>query len=187
MEIIDTISAPNNPQPIKDTVLRYGGYSAAASVLISLVFYLTGINMFSLSGMVIGFTVTIGVSFAIAALAMRYQRDRLDGGVISYGRALAIGMLVLLIGSFASGLWNYVLVNLIDPGYINSLKDQFVHTWGDTIPADKMDKALANFDQATDFMQSMKRAVINGAIFSLIISLITAAFMKRGPRMDYMQ
>lgn len=187
METIDGPNTPTNSQPIWNTVLRYGGYSAAVSVLLSLLFYLSGINMFTLSGTIISFVFILGVSFTIAAMAMRYQRDKLDGGIISYGKALAIGVLVVMIGSFASGIWNYVLVNFIDPDYIATLKEQFVHTWGDTIPADRMEEALARFDDAAGFTQALKSAVMSGAIFGLIVGLITAAFIKREPRMDYMR
>jgi uncharacterized membrane protein (DUF106 family) len=123
----------------------------------------------------------------MAALAMRHQRDQLDGGIISYAKALSVGIVVVLIGMIISSFWNYVLVNFIDTEYINRLKEQFIATWGESMPEDSLDEALAGFDKAGNLLETIKSSLIGGTIFGLIIGLITAAFMKREPMKEYMR
>lgn len=183
MNSIDTPA----PSPIWNTVLRYGGICGGIMVLFSLVTYLADMDMMSISGVLILYGAIFAIGFTTAAMAMRYQRDQLDNGVISYGKALAVGLLVVLIGMFISGMWNYVLVNFIDPEYLSRMKEQFTATWGDRMPEESLDEALAGFDKAGDILQTLKSSLIGGTIFGLIVGLITAGFMKREPMKDYMR
>lgn len=187
MNTLDNPVPVSSNQPIWNTVLRYSGYYSAAAILLSLIFYLVDFNLFSFSGMAISFVSYLALGFGVAVMSMAYQRDKLDNGVISYGKALLIGFLVILAGSFVAGIWNYVLVNLIDPNYVPALKEQFANTWGESMPADQLEKTMAEFDKAGDLFQSIKSGVLNGGVMGIIVALISAAFMKREPKMDYMR
>lgn len=187
MNSLDNAVTPTPNQPIWNTVLKYGAYCGGLMVLFSLLSYLADVNVMSAGGMVILYGSILAIGFTMAALAMRYQRDQLDGGLLSYGKALGIGLLVILIGMIISSFWNYLLVNFIDPGYLSHMKEQFMETWGDKIPEASLDEALAGFDKAGQFLEVIKSSLMGGTIFGLIIGLITAAFMKREPKKDYMR
>jgi hypothetical protein len=92
-----------------------------------------------------------------------------------------VALLTVFIGVFISSVWNYVLVNFIDPDIISAMKDDFVETWGQSMPQEALDKALEGFDKAGDVGPTLKNALIGGLIYGLIIGLISAAFMKRQP------
>jgi hypothetical protein len=179
MAIIDSPNALQTPPSFWNTVLRYGGISAIAGVVMSLLFYLLDFNMMSFSGMAIQFIVAFGISVTIAALAIKYQRDNFDGGYIGYGRALLIGLLVILVGSLGSSVWNYILINFIDPGYVDNLKDKFIETWGENMPAENLEEALEGFDKAGDILTILKNGIIGGLVVGLITGLIAAGIMKR--------
>ena len=179
MAVIDSPSPANTPAPIWNTVLRYGGFSALAGVVISPLFYLLDFNMMSFTGIAVQFIVAIGVSVVIAALAIKYQRETFDGGYIGFGRALLIGLLVTAVGSLGSSLWNYILINFIDPGYIDNLKEKFMETWGENMPPEALEQSLEGFDKAGEPLTILKNGIFGGAIVGLIVGLISAAIMKR--------
>lgn len=187
MDSIDTANSPTPNAPIWNTVLQYGGYCGGIMVAFSLLTYLMDLNVMSVSGMLTVYGSILVIGFVMAAIAMRYQRDQLDGGLLSYGKALGIGVLVILIAMVISSFWNYILVNFIDPEYISRLQDQFMETWGANMPEDAMEKALEGFEEAGNFITVLKNGLIGGTIFGLIIGLITAAFMKRDPKVDTMR
>ncbi|MBK8192995.1 MAG: DUF4199 domain-containing protein [Lewinellaceae bacterium] len=85
-------------------------------------------------GIAVLYGTTLIISFIFATMAIRHQRDRIDDGYISYGRALLVGLLVVMAGVIVSGFWNYILVNFVDPNYVVNLKEQFVEAWGDKMP-----------------------------------------------------
>ena len=94
---------------------------------------------------------------------------------------------MVLLGTFVSGLWNYLLINFIDPNYISALKEQFTNTWGESMPSEQLETTMAEFDKAGELSQTIITGVKNGAVLGIIVSLISAAFMKREPKMDYMR
>lgn len=89
---------PNNP--IVNTVLRYGGYNGLIAIALSMTFYLLGVDIFSISGMLTATLLPVTASVIMAVLAIKHQRDQLDGGYIKYGKALLVGLIVVFTGSF---------------------------------------------------------------------------------------
>jgi len=181
MSTLDTPQSSQPNSPVWDTVLRYGLYCAGGYVVLSLLMYLISFNMMTFGGMAIFYLCLFGVGFAFAIMATRHQRDAVDGGYITYGKALLVGLLTVFAGVFLSSFWNYILVNFIDPGYVDTLKEQFLETWGERMPADALEKTMEEFDQSGDLLKIIKQGLIGGAIYGLIIGLISAAFLKRQP------
>lgn len=177
-------SSPAATSPIWNTVLRYGAYAGGGIVLLSLLIYLTNFNVMAISGMAVFYGAMLLVNFGAAIMAIRYQRDDLDGGYISYGKALLVGLLVVLVGTFISGLWNYLLVNFIDPNYVAGMKEQFVEAWGDKMPAENLEEALEGFDKAGDLFTNLKNGIVGGIFFGLFVGLISAAFLKKQPEIS---
>lgn len=187
METIDSSNAPVKNAPIWDTVLRYGCYNAGIAIAISLIVYLLDVNVMSISGMAMIYLPLLAIGFVMAVLAIKHQRDKLDGGIISYGKALSVALLMTLLATFISSLWNYVLINFIDTEYVARLQEQFMSTWGENMPQEALEEALEGFEKAGDLFEILKNAVVSGTIFGLIVGLISAAFMKRDPKPDFLR
>ena len=97
MDSIDTANTPTPNTPIWNTVMQYGGYCGGIMVAFSLLTYLMDLNVMSFSGILTVYGSILVIGFVMAAMAMRYQRDELDGGLLSYGKALSVGVLVIFI------------------------------------------------------------------------------------------
>ncbi|MBL7807881.1 MAG: DUF4199 domain-containing protein [Saprospiraceae bacterium] len=164
-----------------NNILRQGGFAGLALTGFSIISYLLNINLMSFSGIALLYGVMFTVGFIFAIIAIRYQRDKVDGGFISYGKALLIALLTVFIGVFISSIWNYVMVNFIDPEILNVMKEEFIETWGQSMPPDALDQALEGFDKAGDLFTTLKSALTGGLIYGLIVGLISAAFLKKQP------
>ncbi|HLP95929.1 MAG TPA: DUF4199 domain-containing protein [Saprospiraceae bacterium] len=175
----------DTPVPSKqldwNNILRQGAFAGLALTAFSIITYLLNVNLMAISGIALLYSVMFAVSFTFAIMAIKYQRDKLDGGYISYGKALLIALATVFIGVLISSLWNYVLVNFIDPNVISVMKEEFIETWGQSMPADALDQALEGFDKAGDLFTTLKSALTGGLIYGLIVGLISAAFLKRQP------
>ena len=179
MAVLDNVQAPQEPAPFWNTALRFGAYCGLAFVVFSLISYLMGISPVSISSMIINFVVALAVSVGFAAMAIKHQRDNLDHGFMSYGRGLLIGLVTVAIGVFISNIWNYVLMNYIDPDYVNTIKESFLETWGDNMPAEALEQSMERFDQMADLGTNLKNGVIGAVVIGLIAGLISAAIMKK--------
>lgn len=138
----------------------------------------------SISGMLINFVVALAITIGFSAMAIKFQRDNLDGGFIGFGRALLIGLLSTAIGTFISSIWNYVLINFIDPGYIDNMKEQFMSTWGENMPAEALEQAMEKFDKSGDIGTILTNGVTAALVLGLIAGLIAAAIMRRNPPIE---
>lgn len=174
----------SSPAPFWNTVLRYGGLGALALIALSILWYLLDVNVMSLGNMALQFILIFGITIAFSIVATRHQRDNLDGGYISYGRALVIGLLLTAVAIIGSSLWNYILMNFIDPGYVDNLKEKFIDAWGESMPADALEKAVDGFDKSAELGTNLINGGTMGLIFGLIVGLISAAFMKRNPPIE---
>ena len=83
MTTLDSIDTARPDKPIWDTVLRYGGYNGLIAIALSMAFYLFGVNIFSISGMLTGSLLPLAASIIMAVMAIKHQRDQLDGGYIT--------------------------------------------------------------------------------------------------------
>ncbi len=179
MAVLDTSGAPQSATPFWNTVLRFGGFCALGLVALSLFFYLLGMNMMNIGNMVLQFAILFVITIGFSAVAIRHQRDELEGGFIAFGRAFFIGLLVTALAVFLSSFWNYVLMNFIDPGYVDTLKENFQEAWGDNIPAEAMEQTMEKFDESAQLGTNMINGLTGGAIFGAISGLVAAAIMKR--------
>ena len=182
MTTLDSSAQHHSKPPIWNTVLRYGGICGLAMVVFSLLSYLMGVDMASMSTGIINFVVAVGITVGVSVMAIRHQRDTLEGGFMTYGRALLIGALTTAVGVVISSIWNYILVTIIDPDYVTRLKESFMEQWSGNMPEEALEQAAANFDKMGDLSTALTNGLIAAAVIGLIAGLIAAAFgMKNRP------
>jgi Protein of unknown function (DUF4199) len=188
MEMLETPpTTPAQTVPVWQTSMLYGVYCGVGMMFFSMITYLADINLMSISGLITLYLAIFVIGFITTALAIRHQRDQIDNGHISFGKAMSVGILVVLVGMLISGGWNYVFINFIDTGYMTHLKEQFTETWGEKMPEEALQQALDGFDTAGSLLQTLKSNLMSGVFLGLIIGSITAAFMKREPKPDYLR
>jgi len=152
---------------------RYGLLTGLVSIIISFVLNVSHLEQSPAKWL------TLIVLVGGVMLAQKNYRQA-NGGFMSYGEGLGVGMVVAAISSVLGAAFSYIYVTLIDP----------------EMPARIMDKARADMeargtmsdaqiDQAMHwtamFMQGPAMAgiaLVGGLIMGLVVSLITAAILK---------
>lgn len=157
------------------SALYYGLLYAVAAIVLHLVLYLTDLGE-STVGMVLGIVVMIG---AIVIAQLNYRNVKW-GGYITYGKAVKIGFLTLLFSSFIIAIYMYIYYDFINPGEILQRKTeaiQGIYDYG-------MDPESE--DQAVRMQEMVHTPLVYGvftiftyAVWGIIISLITAIFIKK--------
>lgn len=98
---------------MKKTVLTYGLLSAAVSsaMMLMTVPFMDRIGFDR--GEVLGYTLIV-LSFLLVYFGIRSYRDNVGGGVISFGRALTVGVLIAFISSVGYVLtWEFIYFTLV--------------------------------------------------------------------------
>ena len=134
-------------------------------------------------GLVIGYTTMI-IAFSLVYVGIRNYRDKYNNGVISFGRAFKIGILIVLIASTI-----YVAAWLVDyyffstdfmEKYSAAMLDKLKADGASQVEIDKQTKEMADF--AAMFKNPFFTAIMTYVEIlpvGLVVTLISSLILKR--------
>jgi hypothetical protein len=157
--------------------MNYGAMIGVVLVLISLVFYILGME----NNNVVGW---IQFLFLLAGLVLSilYYRKNVEGGYITYGKSLGTGVLTGLFASIIVGLYIYVFFKFIDPAAVDKIitkaEEAIINKNPDISDAD-LEKIM---NMQHNFMTPLWMAFISMITFtfySFIASLVISIFTRK--------
>jgi Protein of unknown function (DUF4199) len=132
--------------------------------------------------MVVGFLSMI-IAFSLIFVAVKTYRDKQNGGVVSFGKAFQMGLLIALIGSTM-----YVITwALVHHFYMPDFMEKYVAQMIENAKATSTTEELQKFTAKMNEQKEMYKNPVFFTLFSymeilpvgLIVSLITALILKR--------
>jgi hypothetical protein len=132
--------------------------------------------------MIIGY-LSMLVAFSLIFVAVKNYRDKQNAGVISFGKAFKIGLLIALIGSTMYVIMWALLYNFYMPDFMDRYGAQMIENA-------KATSSPAKIQELTEQMNTQKEMYKNPLFFvlftyfeifpvGLVVSLITALILKR--------
>jgi Protein of unknown function (DUF4199) len=172
---------------MKQTVLKFGLMSGAViSVLMLITIPFHDTIGFEMGGLIVGYT-TMVLAFLLIYFGVRSYRDKVAGGTVRFGRALAVGALIGLVSSLCYvATWEVIYF-------------KFMPDFMDKYSAHEIDKARASGAsesaiaqrkaEMAKFGQMYKNPAFNAAVtlgeplpVALLVALISAGLLSRRPR-----
>lgn len=173
----------NQQATAKKFVLNYGLLLGIVSVIFGVIMYVT--NVYLDPGFIysaIGFLVLI----VIISLGIKAFKTE-NGGYLSLGEALKVGIGVAVIGGIITAIWSFVLMNYIEPEYMNQLmevqREKMVEMQPDMTES-QMDAAMEMSSKMSSPIMLMAFSLIGNLFFGLVISLIAGLIMKNKNPME---
>jgi hypothetical protein len=167
---------------MKKTVLTFGLISGAilAAMMSATLPFLDRIGPDR--GMIIGYT-TMVLSFMLVFFGIRSYRENLGGGKITFGRAFAVGILIVVIASVLYVItWEIIYFGV--PGFaekFNAMCIAQAQTKGGT-----PEQIQAGIQQMKDFVVMYQNPFINAAFtfiepfpVGLIVTLVSALILRK--------
>ena len=182
MAILDKFEEPLNEDnvSIMDNVKKWALISALVGIVFQLLQQITGIMSQGIGIIVLYSIVTIGVSVAIYAFALREHRDQELGGFMSFKRAFLLGFTIGMVSSVIALIFNYIYMNYINHG---ALEAQLEMTRGIMekmgVPDDKLDDVIEEQRKSLTSPMFIVKSLFGAGFLVAIISLIMAAIMKK--------
>ncbi len=159
------------------TTLMPGIYLALVSILLLVIFYVTG-NTFKTWVKYISFLV-----FILGVIYGQVAHRKALGGTLTYGQAVGSGVVTMLYASVIIGIYTFLLYKVIDPSLTEQLRifvEQKIVQQG-RVPEEQIETAV---DMAIKFQKPgimLIMSIVEGVIIGSVISLITGIFTKRTP------
>lgn len=176
-----------NNQNILKPVMTYGAVIGFLFVIISIAFLVANYLPIGIAPSIVMFVVSVAIYYTGIHLATKKIRDTVWGGYMTFGQGLLIGTLVVFFASIISSAYTYFQNTVIDPDYftraINAQKDwmtNFMQSSG--VSEDQIEESLVKLDEKLEnpnHLLTFFTSILGGAIFGLILSLISSAILKR--------
>lgn len=165
-----------NKSAIWGNSITYGLITGFASIIYSILLYILDLTFNRGLSSISLIILLLGIFFGTKVL-----RDKYEGGIITYGRALASGVIIVFVAAILGAVFNYILNVYIDPGLAEKgfqfMEQKFI------------EQGRLTEDQIEMFMERAreKSSPIKTSLWSIpwivfvgfIISLITSAFIKK--------
>ncbi len=162
------------------TVLRFGLYGAITiSILFTLAWVLGGNLDYSVQE-VIGYASMI-VSLSFVYLGIKHFRDKENDGVVSFKKALAIGVLISLITALTFGVLDVIYLQL-NPDFTEEYYSHAIEAMRTELTQADFEKKLAELESQKELFSNQLFSFLLMAltvfIIGFIISLISAVLLQ---------
>ncbi len=169
----------NTTEQKTNTGLSYGLIAGGMIVLLSLLLYLGGVDMYLSPVGYVGYLIVI-VMAVLAALKTRREQ-----GYLLFNEALKTTFTVFVIATLLQTIFVYILFNFIDESFKQAVAQEILHKTEKMMQrfgasADQIDKAIdseRNVDQFSASRVFLGFAV--SSIVSFIICLLISAIVKK--------
>lgn len=164
------------PASLWKSSLTSGLYLGIVLILFSVILYVAGLTFETWVSYL-----TYPVLIAGAVYAQLSYRKSL-GGEMTYGQALGVGVMSIIVASVLSSIYSYVLYTVIDPSLLDQIRvmtEQRIIEQG--VPDEQLDTAMNIAMKFQTPIAITVMGILGGALIGLIISLVTAIFTKKNP------
>lgn len=149
------------------TVLKYGGYGLSTGFIIFTLHLIVGIdNLDYKTNEILGY-LSIFLSLSFIYFAIKHYRDTINNGMVSFWRAVAIGVLISLFVAVGIGIADFIYTKFINPDFFSNYEQKLIDE-GRENEIIKMTSSMAAL-----FM------IVLVTIIGFIISLLSALFLQR--------
>lgn len=165
-----------------NTAVKNGILSGIVGIIYSMILYFIDPGMMVGSMAYLGFLIPI----IFMVLAAREEKAK-NEGFLSFGEGLKVTILTVAIGMLLTSIFSYVLMNFIDPGMVDVIKEQAIaqaESMADMFGADEAGKeAMMESIEDQDFAPTILTSIMNFLVILIFpfffIALIISAIVKK--------
>lgn len=160
--------------------LMYSMAAAISVIAFSLGIYLAGVEQGAWN------YISYIIFIVILVFAIRNWRDKVNGGILSYGKALGYSTWFALYYSIVMAIWSYVFIVYIAPGLMETqMMKQEAIMEARGMPAEQIEMGMKYARMFTKPPVVATMALVGGMFFLTIINLIVCAFVKKDPEINF--
>ena len=166
---------------MKKTILRFGLYGLVSICLLSILIWSLVDVVDNKMGEVIGYSSMV-VSLLFVFFGIKHFRDKENNGVLTFAKALIIGVLISLIVSLGFGILDIIYVKFVNPDFMNAYYDGMLEQ-AQSLPAEEFEirKAALQAEKEMFLNPYMHFFIMSMMVFVIgfIISLLSALILQR--------
>ncbi|SHH42743.1 DUF4199 domain-containing protein [Winogradskyella jejuensis] len=162
----------------KKIAINFGIISGLIGVAIGIIKYLMNWHLEQHT-----IEIFLGIAITVTILVLAFnQFKKSNGGFMSLGQALKLGMGIILISSIITIIFGYILMNVIEPDMVAQMQEVQMEKMIEQNPnltQEQIDMSKAWSDKFSSPAVIAAMQLFIGLFFGFIITLITGLVMKR--------
>jgi hypothetical protein len=170
---------------MKQVIFRYGLYATLVIVGLGMVDFFIVSKYASFAVQEVTGYLTMLLAMVFVFMGIRQYRDRVNGGTLSFGQGLKIGILIVLIPSIFFGLFDLLYTEVIKPDWLETYYAAYMERIKASTPPDKLAAALKKANNEKEiFANPIFQFLLMSAtvfIIGLIVTIISALTLRRKP------
>lgn len=170
---------------MKKTVLRYGMLSALTIVVLFTLSWLIYHDSNFEAQEVFGYASMV-LSLLFVFFGIKHYRDKENGGQLSFGQGMKVGLLIVLIPALIFGVFDIIYTTFMNSGFMERYYTAEVAKMQQTMSASEFQAAKATLDSQKEFFSNPLVAAgvmfLTVFIIGVIITVISSLILKRNAR-----
>ena len=114
---------------------------------------------------------------------IRHFRDQVNGGYLSFGQGLKIGVLIVLIPAVAFGLFDILYTEVLNPTWKDDYYSKYIDDLRKSVAADKLEAAIKKAEKEKEMFSNplFQFLLMGGTVFIIgfIVSIISSLTLRR--------
>ena len=167
---------------MKSTVYRYGIYATLTIIVLSYIVFFLLKNIDQSMQEVAGY-LTMLLAMIFIFLGIRHFRDRVNGGYLTFGQGLKIGILIVLIPAVAFGLFDILYTEVLNPTWKEDYYSKYIEGLRKSVAADKLDAAIRKAEKEKEMFSKpvFQFLLMGGTVFIIgfIVTIISSLTLRR--------
>lgn len=167
---------------MQNTIKKYGGYAALVGGLIFIGGHFFDWNIDYGILEIFGYA-AIFVSLSFVFFGIKHFRDQVNNGIISFKKALLIGLTISAISGIVIGFLDVIYVTVINPDFVVEYKEYALEGMKNTLSVDEfelkkasLEKQMALFKNPVFVWTIMFTTVF---VIGIIVSLLSSLILQR--------
>lgn len=167
---------------MKKTVLRYGLLSALTIVILFTLSWLIFHDSNFEAQEVFGYTSMV-LSLLFVFFGIKHFRDKENGGQLTFGQGMKIGVLIVLIPALIFGVFDIIYTTFMNPGFMDRYYSAEVARMQQSMSATEFQAAKATLDSQKEMFSKPGVAAfvmfLTVFIIGVIMTVISSLILKR--------
>ena len=170
---------------MKKIVWRFGLYAAFLLIVLFLLkFAILGNDNWALQEVLGWASMVLGLLFVF--FGIKHYRDHVNQGVLSFGKGMKVGLLIILIPTVAFGIFDVVYIKLINPDFFDKYYSFYSTQMQQTLPQAEFESWKTKMEASKKMFQNpfVNFLVMSATIFiiGVIITVISSLILMRKPK-----
>lgn len=167
---------------MQKTVIRFGLYGATTICCLFLLGWYLGSRLGYSGQEIIGYASMI-ISLGFVFFGIKHFRDKENDGVVSFKKALTIGLLITLITAVAFGAIDVFYSKVLNPDFTANYYDKAIEDMKQSLPAAEFEVKLAELKAQKELFSnpilSFLLMAVTVFVIGCIITIISALTLQR--------